>query len=287
MADKDLRENFERDGYVFPLEIMTAEEARACRKRLEDLEAGAHPPLKRPLNEYLRGTAHYLSMLAADLSQDSRILGAVEQLLGPDLLVWSCEFFIKEAGSTRMISWHQDLTYWGLGEEAEEVTAWLALSRSDQASGCMKFVPGSHQNMIVPHRDTFNANNLLSRGQEIAVEVHEEEAVAVELEPGQLSLHHGRIFHGSGANASGDRRIGVAIRYITPRVRQQVGEKDYAMLVRGVDEYGHFHLIAPPARDFGVYEQELFERVYASQLNVFAQGVDPKIPLYASNRADS
>ena len=110
----------------------------------------------------------------------------------------------------------------------------------------MKFVPESHKGSIVEHRDTFDEHNLLSRGQELAVEVDEESAVNVVLEPGEMSLHHGQVFHGSNANQSSDRRIGLAIRYITPDMKQSIEEKTNATLVSGVDEFNHFNLRSAP-----------------------------------------
>ena len=114
----------------------------------------------------------------------------------------------------------------------------------------MRFIPGTHKQAIVPHRDTFSEINQLSRGQEIAVEVDEAEAVDVVLQPGEMSLHHGRLFHASHANRSDDRRIGLALRYISPEMRQVVGGKDHAMLVRGEDRHGHFTLLDPPKGGF-------------------------------------
>ena len=96
------------------------------------------------------------------------------------------------------------------------VTAWVALSPSTPESGCMRVVPGTHKREVVPHQDTFGAQNMLSRGQEIAVEVDEDHAVDLVLQPGQMSLHHVKIFHGSRQNRAKDRRLGFAIRYLPP-----------------------------------------------------------------------
>jgi ectoine hydroxylase-related dioxygenase (phytanoyl-CoA dioxygenase family) len=158
-------------------------------------------------------------------------------------------FFNKEARTDDFISWHQDITYWGLEQEGEVVTAWVALSPSTPASGCMRVVPGTHLREVVPHADTFGEHNMLSRGQEIAVEVDEDHAVDLVLQPGEMSLHHVKMFHGSRHNASADRRIGFAIRYLPPHVRQQAGAADSATLVRGEDRHGNFELEPVPAHD--------------------------------------
>ena len=110
----------------------------------------------------------------------------------------------------------------------------------------MKFVPGSHKTKIVPHVDTYAEDNLLSRGQEIAVAVDEKEAVAAALEAGQASMHHGLLFHSSGPNATCDRRIGSAIRYIKPSMKQQTSDQPLVTLVSGQDHFGHFNIAGAP-----------------------------------------
>ena len=137
------------------------------------------------------------------------------------------------------MSWHQDSTYWGL-EPADIVTAWVALSDSTIENGAMRVIPGSHLQEQFPHRDTFAPDNLLSRGQEIMVDVDDRQAVTLELAAGEMSLHHVRLIHGSEPNPSGQRRIGFAIRYIPTYVRQVAGSHDTATLVRGVDRYREF-----------------------------------------------
>ena len=275
--------SYGRDGFLFPIDIFTRDEAKALRARLEAAEAthGGRTDLSHAFNQYCRVNAHVVLQMAAELARHPAILDAVEGILGPDILVWSAEFFIKEPLTDAIITWHQDLTYWGLGETDEEITAWLALSDVTPESGCMRFVPGSHKNRIVPHEDTFAENNLLSRGQEIAVDVDEEAAVDVALRPGQLSLHHGRMFHASGPNRSEDRRIGFAIRYITPAVEQHVSPHDYAMLARGRDTHGNFRLIDGPAGDLNPQALRLYDEILNTQKVAMTEGADQEVGLYA------
>src|SRR5205085_12125410 len=150
---------------------------------------------------------HLLFPFLAGLVRHPRLLDAVEDVLGPDILCWNSNFFIKEAANPAFVSWHQDSTYWGLSEP-DVVTAWVALTPSNAANGAMAVIPGSHQLDQAPHRDTFDRHNLLTRGQEIAVEVDDSKAALLCLEPGEMSLHHVRLVHGSAPNPSGDRRIG-------------------------------------------------------------------------------
>ncbi len=234
---------YQDDGYYAPLRVLSSEQAAALRDRLETYETGAGR-LAGPL----RQKSHLLFTWLNDLVRHDHILDAVQDLIGPDILCWGSSFFIKEPRNTAYVSWHQDSTYWGL-EPPDIVTAWIAFSDSRPANGAMRVIPGSHKLDQVPHRDTFAADNLLSRGQEIMVDVDERQAVTLELNAGEMSLHHVRLIRGSEPNPSAMRRIGYAIRYIPTYVRQVAGSHDTATLVRGVDRYGHFEPERRPHAD--------------------------------------
>ena len=153
----------------------------------------------------------------------------------------------RSAGDAGYVSWHQDATYWGLSSP-EVTTAWVALSPSTVESGCMQVIAGTHTSQVA-HEDKFDEKNLLSRGQEVTVQVDRSQAVNVELQPGEFSLHHVLLFHGSEPNRSTDARIGFAIRYVPTHVFQRSGTRESATLVRGVDRYGHFDPEQPPEAD--------------------------------------
>lgn len=271
-----------QDGFLFPIQALPTEDALALRAELEDLEAEwLDNGLPLPLNTYKRVNAHCVMPLAAKIGSDPRILDVVEGILGPDILVYGVEFFIKEANTTHVVSMHQDLTYWGLGAIDGLVTMWLSLSPATVSSGCMEFVAGSHKNAILPHEDTFDDNNLLSRGQEVKVDVSPEQRVPIELMPGQISLHHGLTIHGSGPNVSDDRRIAAVVRYCTPEIAQEVADKDYAMLVRGADRTGNFINIAPPRAPFTPESLALYDEIRAAQAQATMKGTDNAQGLYA------
>lgn len=259
---------FARDGYVFPVRAFSAEHAKALRSRLELHEAAAGAPLQGKW----RVKSHLLFTWADEIVHHPRVLDAVEDLVGPDILCWTTNFFIKEPNSPGFVSWHQDAAYWGLDPE-QVVTAWVALSPANLESGCMKVIPGSHAQSHLPHVDTFAANNMLTRGQEIAVEVDEARAVSMPLAAGEMSLHHIRLVHGSAPNRSDDRRIGLAIRYLPAHVRQTKG-RDSAMLVRGVDRYNHFDPEPRPQRDLGEAELRAHAAAIDRKVAVLYQGTD-------------
>jgi non-heme Fe2+,alpha-ketoglutarate-dependent halogenase len=242
LSEQAIRQYHEQ-GYYAPIRAMPREDAEALRAKLEAFEAGAGI-----LAGKLRHKSHLLFTWLNDLVRHPRILDAVADVIGPDILCWGSSFFIKEASNPGFVSWHQDSTYWGL-DPADVVTAWVALTESTAANGAMRVVPGTHKLEQVAHRDTFRPENLLSRGQEIMVDVDPRQAVMLELAPGEMSLHHVRLIHGSDPNPSEQRRIGFAIRYIPTSVRQVAGPRDHATLVRGVDRYGHFEPEQRPDAD--------------------------------------
>ena len=237
---------YERDGFFFPVDVLSEAEAQAIR---DDFEAAEAELADRPGElAILRGSPAHVLPSFAELIRHPRLVEAVSEVLGPDLLVWGSGLFIKEPRTPDYVSWHQDLTYWGLDQQLE-VTAWVALSPATIESGCMRFVAGTHKEPIVSHFDTHSEQNLLTRGQEIEVEVDEADAVDVVLKPGQVSLHHGHLFHASNPNGSDDRRIGAALRYITPSMAQRSGVKPLVAHVSGDDRHHHFtHAPLPNGR---------------------------------------
>ena len=255
-------------GYYFPIRVLSTEEAARCRDRLESVER----ELGGPLRGIYRIKPHLLLTWLNDLVRHPAILDAVEDVIGPDILCWNTSFFTKEAGSTGYVSWHQDATYWGLSEP-DVVTAWVAFTDSTPRNGNMQIVPGSHRHQA-PHLDTFHPDNLLSRGQEIAVEVDEREAVDIVLAAGEMSLHHVLLVHGSRPNVSGDRRIGFAIRYVPTRVRQLSDVRDSATLVRGRDTFGHFDLEPRPEADLSPDMLALHADISDRQARILYKGTD-------------
>ena len=236
-------DDYSQDGFVFPIDVVSEAEASKIQADLEKAESELiSDPAKLAL---LRSYPNHLIPSFDRLIRNKNLIDAVITILGPDLLVWSGGLFIKEANSPHIVSWHQDLNYWGL-DNADEVTAWVSLGNANLDSGCMRFVPGSHTKRLVPHNDTFAEDNLLTRGQEIAVDVDDSDGVDVILKPGQASLHHGHLFHSSGPNRTPHRRVGVAIRYIKPSMKQTNGAKSLVTLVAGQDKFNHFTSVGSP-----------------------------------------
>jgi hypothetical protein len=229
---------------VFPIRVLDPDQAQDLRRRFEALVEWVAARTAGPTN--IR--PHLLLKWADDLIRDPRVLDPVESVLGPNILCWASGFFAKSPGDGRYVSWHQDATHWSLSSD-EAVTAWIALTPSTQETGCLRVVPGSHRTRFA-HRDTFAGGNMLSRGQEIAVDVDEAQAVDVVLQPGEMSLHHALLCHGSNPNRGGDWRIGLTVRYVPTHLKKLAPVRSTATLVRGIDAYGHFEPEQRPRADF-------------------------------------
>jgi len=260
--------DFHRDGCVFPFRVMSTERAAHYRRCLETHEAVAGAPLQGNL----RHKTHLLFTWADELVHHDAILDAVSDVIGPNILCWTSNFFIKEPSSPGFVSWHQDSTYWGL-EPDDVVTAWVAFTDATPENGYMQFIPGTHRVEQLPHMDTFHRDNLLSRGQEISVEVDRSKAVGIDLKAGEMSLHHIKLVHGSEPNGSADRRIGFAIRYIPTHVRQ-TKVRDSAQLVRGVDRFRHFDYEARPRADLDAGALAAHAEAVERQVKALYQGTD-------------
>ena len=268
--------SYERDGYLFPVGVFDADEAVAFRSDFEAFEDrwSDAPGLARPFVQYVRDGMQVISTAADRIARHPAVLDVVESVIGPDLMVWTCELLVKEPQSSKMLTMHQDHRYWGFGSSGDQVTAWIALSEVTDTNGAMRFVRSSHLLGDVDHRDTFGADNILSRGQEVTVGHDPADEVVVALHPGELSLHHGLMFHGSGPNGSDVRRIGIAIRYVTPSVRQERGGVDYATPVRGDCSGAEFLVLPVPASDFDPETVPFHERMLLAHDATLGAGAD-------------
>jgi non-heme Fe2+,alpha-ketoglutarate-dependent halogenase len=197
-------------------------------------------------------------------------------LIGPNILCWNTIFWIKEAHSPSYVGWHQDLTYWGL-DNPELVTVWVALSPATEQSGCMSVLPGSHLELL-EHAETYHEDNMLSRGQELRIDLGERTPVAMPLDPGQASFHNVRAAHGSGPNTTGDRRIGLSMHYMPTHTRQQLADSDTAALVRGVDEFNHFEHSPRPEADLDPIAVEFHRRASKKLREIIYAGAEPVEP---------
>jgi ectoine hydroxylase-related dioxygenase (phytanoyl-CoA dioxygenase family) len=222
---------YNEKGYLAPIDILSSEEVKKIRVEIESIEK------KWPdqINGLNRNNIHYYSPIFDQIVHNSKIVDVVENFIGHNILSARTVLFLKEPENKGFISWHQDGIYQGW-KPYNSITAWLAITDVNEENGCMKMWPGSHKDNFKKHKDTFDEDNLLTRGQTIE-NVPAKDIIPIILKPGQLSIHHPMTVHGSGPNLSKSRRIGFAIQsYIGSNVEQILG-KTYVQQVRGKDDF--------------------------------------------------
>ena len=250
---------YERDGYVCPVDAFSPEQARAWRGKLEVFERAEGQKMTRGHNF----KPHLLFPWVDEIVHSPQVLDAVEDLIGPDIRLFHLTAWPKDAHSGTYVSWHQDATYFAL-EPICHVTAWVALTDASIEAGCMEVVPGSHKLGQLRHADMQDTENLLSRGQTLAVDVDRSRTVFMPVKAGQFSLHHTHLVHNSRPNRSNDRRIGLGISYIPTHAHCTAPRRVSAMLVRGTDRYGHFDDERRPVAEAGPEERAFHAEAVAT-----------------------
>jgi non-haem Fe2+, alpha-ketoglutarate-dependent halogenase len=231
----DERLRYDRDGILFPISVLTAEEVKRYRGACDRLEEqlGGRPRTVETRQMHL----HF--RWAYELATHSRVIDAVELLLGPNLLIWATELFAKHPGDGISVGWHRDEDYTGI-DPALATTAWIALAPSTPESGCLQVVLGSHA-----HVDAGPTDCGAATAARIELVDSTFRPVDVVLQPGEMSLHNGRLLHGSEANTSDQKRIGFAVRFVTPAAMPSEGRPS-VLMARGVDDCGRFQIVSPP-----------------------------------------
>lgn len=239
---QDAAQTYAAQGFLTRVDLFSASEIdhyRACFDELEEREG-------REKCQIGLQARHLDEEFIWQMATDSRVLDAMQEVMGADIMLLSTHFFCKypDPEAKKFVAWHQDVTYWGL-QPPEAHTAWVAIDDSDPENGCMRVIPGSHKNGIATHGESTQAGNLLSVNQEIPDElVDTSQAFDLELSAGQLSIHDGQLYHASNPNTSQRRRCGLTLRYIAPHVEQielnSLGHKYPTILIRGEDRYSHF-----------------------------------------------
>lgn len=250
-------QHFHREGYAFPFRAMDAQQARQYRELIESYERAAGHDANRTLK--IKG--HLAFPALVELARNPRILDAVEDLIGPNILLFGASIFAKDPGDPRYVSWHQDSAYFGLSPH-EEVTAWVGLTDATEENGCLRVLPGSHIGPDLRHEETYAPDNMLAKGQTL-VGIDESKAVSMPVRAGEFSLHHERTAHSSLPNRGKDRRIGFAFFYIPTHVKPVQGH-GRATLVRGVDDYGYWQPDDLPRMDLDPVSMRQLQQAWGS-----------------------
>jgi ectoine hydroxylase-related dioxygenase (phytanoyl-CoA dioxygenase family) len=233
-------EQYRREGFVFPLDVFSAAEVARFRSEFESLIESSRKHSPKRLDRL-----HLFFDWAHELVIHQKLLDVVETILGPDILVYGTLVLSKQPQDMRYVSWHQDSFYSGL-HLTPSTTAWIALTPSHAANGCMRVIPGSHRLGALDHENVGDPHLLNRRGERIKVDVDESHAVDVVLQPGQLSLHESTIVHGSNPNTSDEPRTGFIVRFVTSRMKDP---NTRLMRVRGDGDCSHLDLARAPEMD--------------------------------------
>ena len=262
--------DYNDQGYVAPIDVLTLKEANEIKNEIEEIEK----KWPNELEEIGRNYVHMISPVFDKVCHNAKILDAVESIIGKDILVCGTTLFIKNANQKGFVSFHQDAKYIGL-EPHNWVTAWIAVTDSNEKNGCMRMWSGSHKNNLQDHSEKFDEENLLTRGQTVE-NVPLKATKPVILKAGQMSLHHPTIVHGSGLNKSNDRRIGFVIQsYIGSDVNQVLG-KMYVQQARGKDTFKFHEHIERPVELMGKKDVALRIKANEELQKIFYSGAKEK-----------
>lgn len=238
-------DRYRRDGFLFPVPVLTPDEAGFYRQRLEDLEnagGGKFTGIHRT-KFYLRYRWAY------ELATKPTMLDAVEDLIGPDILLYHNTTWLKHAGDEAYVTWHQDNIYIGV-EPCELLSFWIALTPSREENGCMQVLPGTQGQGVFPlGTPDLSEKSMLPSGMQTAYDVSRTKPVSMPLEIGEASIHHAEVIHGSLPNMGNQRRMGITFMYMPAHLGQKGQRRTSAMLVRGKDHYGNFDPEVPPVSD--------------------------------------
>ena len=261
---------YKDEGFVSPINIFSKEKAKEIRNEIELIEN----KIPSELEKSGRYNAHLISPLLDEVTHNSKILDAVESLIGKNILVCGTTLFIKDPNERGFVSFHQDAKYIGL-EPHNWVTAWVAITDSNEKNGCMRMWSGSHKDNLMEHDQKFNEGNLLTRGQTVK-NVPKDKTKPLILQAGQMSLHHPTVVHGSDLNKSNDRRIGFVIQsYIGTNVKQILG-KNSVQLARGIDQFNYHEKIERPKSLLNENDLKIKKKENDNLQNIFYKGSSKK-----------
>ena len=246
--------SFYYNGFLYPIPALNEAEIATCVAGVERLEAELGSPIADADVKW-RSHAYAHSPWFNDLIRHPRILDAVEDVIGPDILVWTSTFFIKEPGSKTFAAWHQDGAFFGL-EPNEQVCAWVALTDASKEAGCMEMLSSKGEPRMYHHAAMGLKHSINRAGQTIVEPFDKSDPTAMALKAGEFSLHHEFAIHRSAPNHAAHRRIGLGLNYVPAQIRVNSPVRLKAMLVRGENKHGNFDLIDPPKaeRDLATHQ---------------------------------
>ena len=263
-----IKKNFNRDGFLTAIEAVSPDKAaryfNKCSNFIE--QYSTHPSY----SEWTYNKSEMILRWVAELAAEKALLDVVEEIIGPNILLWNAFLPLKPPHSDAKFGWHQDATYWPVSHTDQVVSAWVALSSVNRSNGGMQMVQGSHSLGPVEHEATYDGTSMLRRGQQVCLPIDDTQVVDIDLIPGQASLHHPLTLHRSSANESDEWRLGVGFNYVSSNVKPLSGHHDSAILLRGNTDGSGFVLTEPPQSDLDKAALENFARVQQLQSKRYA-----------------
>ena len=258
-----IREDFQQNGFIDGINVLPMDKTEYYTKKCEAFinSYRFHPSF----SEWTYYRTELVLKWIAELASEESLLDVIEELIGPDILLWNAFLPVKPPLSDAYFGWHQDATYWPVTPTEQIVSAWVALSQVNQLSGGMQMVRGSHLLGALPHETTYDDSSMLKRGQQITTTIDEDEVFGIDLKPGQASIHHTLTLHCSGPNRSDEWRLGVGLNYASSEVGPIPGYEDSAMPLRGKVENSKFKFTEPPQSDLDSAALKNFEEVLRRQ----------------------
>jgi ectoine hydroxylase-related dioxygenase (phytanoyl-CoA dioxygenase family) len=260
---RTLRKNFNRDGFLTAIDAVPSAKAASyfhkCSNFIE--QYSDHPSY----SEWTYNKSEIILRWVAELAAEKALLDVVEEIIGPNILLWNAFLPLKPPHSDTKFGWHQDATYWPVSHTDQIVSAWVALSPVNRSNGGMQMVRGSHLHGPLVHEATYDETSMLRRGQQVCTPIDDTQVVDIDLIPGQASIHHTQTLHRSSANESDEWRFGVGFNYVSSNVGPLAGHHDSAILLRGNATGTGFTLTEPPQSDLDKASLENFARVQQLQ----------------------
>jgi non-heme Fe2+,alpha-ketoglutarate-dependent halogenase len=271
---------FKRDGFLSPFPLLSEAERQECLDGLARFEKFIGAPVNATEELKWRAKPYTHLPWALKLGTDPRILDIIESLIGPDILLYTGTFFIKEAGSPTWADWHQDSTYHGY-DPMEEVCAWVALTEASEEAGCMEMYPMDGEMRLMHHQSRVVPHSVNRAAQRIVEPLDDSRAVATPLKAGEFSLHHGLCPHRSGPNKSNHRRIGLGFNYVPASVRSTGSFAMNLMLVRGDDRWHNFGEVKRPVAEFSPEALAEHEKTVGLYRDTYKEQEPRHEPLFA------
>jgi non-heme Fe2+,alpha-ketoglutarate-dependent halogenase len=264
----DLKQKYNHDGFLTAIDAIPPETAeiysRKCVEFIDNYNTHPHYP------DWTYNKTEIVLRWVADLAAEETLLNIVEELIGPNILLWNSFLPLKPPRSVANFGWHQDETYWPVEPTDQIASVWVALSSVNQSNGGMQMVQGSHLQGSIEHEATYDKTSMLRRGQKVSTTIDDDKIVNIDLTPGQASIHHTLMLHRSGANESNGWRLGVGFNYVSSGVRPLPGYQDSAILLRGDATGSGFELTDPPQSDMDKAGLENFAKVQQLQSRRYA-----------------